>query len=107
MLDYKVMNKVLMLCTTGSSWTVEGDNSVTCPSSLFIAGCTFFCTKKNNDALASTGHKARVNSNIIVSLLDQEVYFAFLTLLSNVFLGSVSTKEEKLSTLSTRREEAS
>lgn len=62
--------------------------------------------KKKNDALASTGHKARVNSNIIVSLLDQEVYFAFLTLLSNVFLGSVF-KEEKLSTLSTRREEAS
>lgn len=87
---------------------MDGGGGQQCNLSQLLAySRMYFLLHKNYDALASTGHKAWVNSNIIVSLLDQEVYFAFLTLLSNVFLGSVSTKEEKLSTLSTRREEAS
>lgn len=86
---------------------MDGGGGQQCNLSQLLAySRMYFLLHKNYDALASTGHKARVNSNIIVSLLDQEVYFAFLTLLSNVFLGSVF-KEEKLSTLSTRREEAS
>lgn len=81
-------------------------NNVTYLSSLPVSVRMYFLL--NKDALGNACHNAQVNPNSIVILFVQGGYMAFLVLPSNVFFDSVSTKEEKLSTVCTRRtEEAS